>query len=104
MITGEHLKNKGMQQAVDNADNQHPTWSAKAYQFLLNYAKNHREFMAEDVREAALLIVPEPPSYRAWGSVFLKAARNNIIKRAGYRSVKNIKAHRTPATVWEVVK
>jgi len=59
--------------------------------------------MTEDVREAATEEIPQPPSNRAWGAIIRMAASSNIIKRKGYRAVKNPKAHRTPATLWEVL-
>lgn len=90
-----------MQRAEDHANKVHPDWSAKAYDFLLGYAEINSEFMAEDVRLAGQGLVPEPPSKRAWGSVIRRAAVNGIIRRLGFRSVKNAKAHSAPCGVWK---
>lgn len=100
--TGLQLRDIGIQKAVDHADAVHDGWSDKAYSFLLNFIKSSREFMTEDIREAAIGIVPEPLSNRAWGSVVLKAARNGLIYKSGIVQVKNPKAHMANANVWKV--
>lgn len=98
--TGEELRDAGMQKAEDHANQKQPTWSDKAYIFLLGFARRNDTFMVEEVRQAARGIVPEPPSLRAWGSVVTKAAKAGAIKRIGYKEVENPKAHCTPASVW----
>ena len=97
------LRDRGIKVALDNADSTHDKWSDKAYNFLKNYIKSHREFMAEDVRVASEEEVPTPPSKRAWGGIVLRASNAGLIRRIGFSNVKNLKAHRTPATVWRVV-
>ena len=99
MRTGEELRDKGMQRAHDHAEDVHESWGDKAYQFLLDHT-TEGEFMTEDIRKASEGIIPEPPSLRAWGGIVRRAAKNGIIKRVGYRSVSNNKAHCTPASVW----
>jgi len=68
---------------------------------LFKYALNNEEFMAEDVRAASRGFIPDPPSNRAWGGVFVSAKNDNIITPIGYKMVSNPKAHRTPATLWK---
>jgi|ETNvirome_6_1000_1030641.scaffolds.fasta_scaffold33731_1 hypothetical protein len=97
------LRDRGIKIALDNADSTHDKWSDKAYNFLKDYIKSHREFMAEDVRMASEEEVPIPPSKRAWGGVVLRASKAGLIRRVGFSNVKNLKAHGTPATVWRVV-
>lgn len=101
---GKELRDKGIQQSFDFAEKKKVNWGSIAYDFLLKYVKNNSEFMAEDVRIASNGIVPEPPSKRAWGAIFVQAKRSGLIERVGYGSVKNPKAHRTPATIWKLVK
>lgn len=96
-------RDSGMQRALINADSKCNNWGIRAYNFLSEYIKTKKEFMAEDVRCAAFGIIPEPPSKRAWGGIIVMAKKNNLIKRKCYLSVKNPKAHRTPATLWEVI-
>ena len=104
MDRGAELRDRGIKAALDNADSTHDKWSDKAYTFLLNYIKSHSEFMTEDVRVASEEEVPIPPSKRAWGGVVVRASKAGLIKRIGFSLVKNIKAHKTPATVWRVTE
>lgn len=100
--TGEELRDKGMAQAIAHAEQTVPDWSDQAYGFLLQYIAKHPEFMAEEVREASVGIVPEPPSNRAWGGVIRRAALAGKIFRIGFQSVKNPRAHAAPCTLWGV--
>lgn len=101
IFEGRKLRDKGIKQAVDNADLLHENWANTAYQFLINYLNQGYEFMTEDVRVASFGIIPEPPSKRAWGAIIVKAKKEGLIYRVGYSSVKNPKAHGTPAAVWK---
>jgi len=101
LIKGNELRDLGINESFNNAQNKNESWGASAYSFLLEYIKNHKRFMAEDVRVASEGIVPEPPNKRAWGAIFVMAKRDNIIKSIGFSNVKNPNAHRTPATLWE---
>ena len=102
-ITGAILMMLGIRRAVEHANVEVKGWSDHAYNFLLTYSKTHKKFMVEDVREASKGIVPVPPSTRAWGGVVVRASKAGVIKRKGFKNVKNAKAHCTPATLWEVV-
>ena len=99
---GSQLRDKGIKQAVNHANNKHDKWSDKAYKFLLSYIKSQHEFMTEDLREASEKKIPKPPSNRAWGGIILRAVRAGLITRDRFSNVKNVKAHKTPATVWRV--
>ena len=101
--TGAQLRDAGIKQALDHAEEVTPEWPELAYKFLCDYIRKHPgEFMTEDVRQAAAGIVPEPPSLRAWGGVIVKAAKSGLIVRAGYGQVTNVNAHRANASVWVV--
>ncbi len=102
LFLGKQLRDIGISQSMENADKQNEKWTFYAYQFLLDYIKLNKEFMAEDVRVASEGIVQVPPSNRAWGGIFVKAVKSGLIKRKGFMNVKNAKAHCTPATLWEV--
>jgi hypothetical protein len=96
---GEH-RNNGMAVSVLNADSQHEGWSSVALEAVRQFFSVHEgAFMAEDVRLWASW-VPRPPSARAWGSVFVSAARNKIVRSVGWGRTKNVNAHRTPAMLW----
>jgi len=100
---GNELRDSGIKQALKTTEKQNCNWSDSAYDFLLGYTKTNANFMAEDVRVASEGTVTEPISKRAWGAIFVKAKKNSIIKSVGFGNVKNPKAHRTPATLWEVI-
>lgn len=97
-------RDTGMQRAVDHADAVTPSWSDRAYEFLVEYVKSHPVFMVEDVRYASQGIIPAPPSARAWGAVVTRAAKAGLIYQDGFKKVKNVKAHSTPAAVWKRVR
>lgn len=98
--TGNELRDRGIEKAIEHADALYGTWSLQAYNFLLKYLSSASEFMVEDVRKASEGMVPPPPSLRAWGGVIVRACKAGLIKRTGFRNVTNAKAHATPASVW----
>jgi len=100
----KELRDTGMRRAETHADAVSLNWSDRAYAFLVEYIKSHPVFQAEDVRYAAQGIVPTPPSARAWGSVVVRAAKAGLIRQDGFKKVKNVKAHSTPAAVWKRVR
>jgi len=104
LFSGTQLRDIGINQSLEHSDLIINDWTNKAYQFLLDYIKSNKEFMAEDVRMASEGIIETPPSKRAWGGIIVKAVKSGIIRRKGFRAVKNVKAHCTPATLWEVCK
>ena len=99
---GSQLRDKGIKQAINNANDTHEKWSEKAYKFLTDYIRSHHEFMTEDVRVASEKKIPIPPSNRAWGGIILRASKAGLITRVGFSNVKNVKAHKTPASIWRV--
>lgn len=100
LFESRERRDKGMGKAEDHAEKVHDDWKALAYDYLVNYSRDKGEFMIEQVREASKGIVVEPPSKRAWGGITARVVRAGIIKRVGYRSVANPKAHCTPCSVW----
>lgn len=78
------LRDAGMKQALDHAEAVHDGWKNEAYTFLLQFAKEHREFQSEDVGDAHKAAGhPQPPTRRAWGSLYVKAAREGYIVQDG---------------------
>lgn len=98
--TGKDLRDAGIRKAINHANKKDNNWSEKAYNFLINFIRSNSEFMVEDVRKASDGVVDEPPSLRAWGSIIVRASKEKLIKRVGFRNVSNAKAHATPASVW----
>jgi hypothetical protein len=95
------VTDKAIEAARVHADQVHEKWSDKALEFLKGYAEINPYFMIEDVRNASVGLIPEPPTKKAWGAIARSAAHKGMIRRAGYQQVKNVKAHHTPASVWQ---
>jgi hypothetical protein len=99
---GSILRDRGMSQSLEHAEQVEEDWGAKAMSFLLKYAKARATtFMAEDVRRAAQYEIEAPPSLRSWGGIFCHAARSGWIRQVGYKKVQNPTAHCANAAVWE---
>lgn len=103
--TGADIRDAGMQQAIDHADEVDDKWSERAYHYLATFVNYHREpFMAEDFRAyCEKYKLPDPPSLRAFGGIIARAAKAGLIRRVGFKNVTNARAHCTPAAVWQRV-
>ncbi len=101
-FTGKENRDRGIAQALHNANATEPGWEDKALDFLHGYAQINGRFMVEDVRYASQGFVPPAPSARSWGAIILKALKNGWVwKKTGeIEKVKNSKAHRANAQVW----
>lgn len=101
-LTGEELRDAGIEQAINHANEVTPDWSDMAFEKLKEYIKAFPgEFMAENFRsEMALQDFPLPPSARAWGGVIRRAAIAGLIVRVRHQQVSNKKAHCCFASVW----
>jgi hypothetical protein len=106
-FTGLELKTIGQNLAIESANESVDKWSDRAYALLLDYIRLHGSgyrFQGEQGRNyCEALKLPEPPSKRAYGGVIGRIAREGLIKRVGYASVLNSKAHSATSTVWEIV-
>lgn len=99
--TAAELATDGMQRAVDHADEVEQGWSDMAYAMLEQYAFCHFELMIEEARAwAEENGLSAPPTARAWGSIALRASREELLVKTGYRKTKNPLAHSALATVW----
>lgn len=77
-------RDAGMRLAADHAEDTSPGWNDRAYAFLVAFARTHDEFISEDVSDASKAgDFPQPPTDRAWGSVYRKACKNDIIIQVG---------------------
>jgi hypothetical protein len=102
MSTREQLRDEGIGRAVDHADRVEPKWSEQAFAFLDGYARQHKQFTGEDVREAAEEFgLSIPPDKRAWGGVMQRASRKKIIRRIGFTTASDPKVHCNVVTQWE---
>ena len=96
MIQGVLFGQEMAKLAADKAGEQ---WKKQALDAFIDYAKNHSEFMTEDVRVSYEL--GEPPDNRAWGHIAVAAKRQGIVATHGYGYSSQGKGHPTPATIWK---
>ena len=98
---GKQLRDKGIHQAEQHANEVHESWSDKAYNYLKWVLPQiDGEFMTEDIRLMSENLIPEPPSKRAWGAIMVRAVKDKLIRKVGFGQVKNPKAHRANASIW----
>ena len=73
-----------MERAAANAEQSMPEWRAQAFEFLVDFAGANIEFISEDVSDASKEKgFPQPPTDRAWGTVYVKAVKAGIITQYG---------------------
>ena len=95
-LTGTEIGHAKAKQAADHAGE---TWQKTAYDAFLAFAKTHKSFKTEDVRNANPEM-PPPPDKRAWGQIVLMAKRNNIIVGGGPVKAENLGVHGMYVTLW----
>lgn len=71
-------------------------WGDVALAKLTIYARTHAQFTSYDFRQA--YTGPEPPTPKAFGPAFLKAAKQGVIQRVGYQP--HPERHCSPTPVW----
>lgn len=103
--SGRELRDAGIERARSAADRKTLGWSETAFGYLLEFLASHAEaFRGEEVREFAHAKgCPHPAHARAWGSVLMRAARENKIEKIGTVQVKNPAAHMANANLWKRV-
>ena len=106
---GEKNKIRGMTKALNHANLKNSgTWGERAYEVSLMYLKGKPKgfsFMFEDIRNWAerASLIESPPSNRAWGSIPIRLAKENIITKVGLGIVKNPNANKCYANMWAKV-
>lgn len=99
------VTNEAIQRAEDSANRAVNDWSERAMQlFEWFIERTPGDFMMEDFRNDVKGLLPEIPSNRAYGAIAIRAAHRGLIKKVGTGVVKNIKAHRCFASVWQKAK
>lgn len=95
-------RDKGIAKASQSAEEVSPGWNVRLYELFKEFLCGRKtEFLAEDFRVSVIGKIDLPRSNRSFGGLFMKAARQGIIRRVGYAPVKNWKAHRCMASVWK---
>jgi hypothetical protein len=99
--TGSELRDAGMAQALEHAEEVSQDWGARAFKFVEIFARRRIEFRAEQVRVyAEKRGLESPPSKRSWGAVVAKAVRKKIIRRVRFEPCENPKAHSCWVSLW----
>lgn len=95
---------RGMTLALDKAMREHLEWKTRAYDFLKSYAAREPIFAAFMVVASSKLdkTFPQPSNERAWGAIFQRALREDLIVKTG-RTVPHPKRHGCPADVYRRV-
>ena len=100
MAAAKVQRDEGMAQALDHAERDTPSWGVLALMFLKSYANTHRQFTSFDLRNAAKawgLVMP--PTDKAFGPVFVRAAKEGVIRKAGY--AQHPERHASPTVLWD---
>lgn len=100
-MTGQELRDRGMQTAIDHAKSINAGWDVIAEIFLKHYISNHEYFKAEDVVEASHGIVPEPPDVRAWGGIVRRVAGQGYMRRFEVVQANKTSSHMGFVTLWK---
>ena len=90
----------GMRRALEHAEAEHVGWGQLALMFLAHYAQQHKRFTSYELRKAARdwgLVMP--PTDKAFGPIFQRAAREGVIHGNGY--VAHPERHASPTVLWE---
>jgi hypothetical protein len=92
-------RDEGMARAQSHAEADAPGWSDTAYGFLLNHARATAQFTSYEFRQAMRIMgKPMPPTDKAFGPVFRRAAREGVIEKAGY--TQHPERHCSPTPIW----
>ena len=88
-----------MQQALDHAERVQPAWGEIAYTALVDYASARHVFNSYTFRKwFHAMGYAAPPTDKAFGAIFSKAARNGVIERIGYDP--HPERHASPTPRW----
>lgn len=101
-LTAFDLAIQGATLAADKAERDDAGWKDKAWELLLKYLDiKHTPFQCEDFRAWAYENgLNKPNNERAFGAMFIKAAREKLIVRHGYGPTENRTSHCANATIW----
>jgi len=94
--TGLEIGHAKAKQAAEHAGSD---WQKTALEAFKAFAKTHKSFKTEDVRNANPDI-PPPPDKRAWGQVALDARRKQMIVGGGYVRAESKSVHGMAVTLW----
>lgn len=74
----------GMRRALLHAESECKDWGDLAFRFLTLFCRRHRYFISEDVSaESKKYGLLQPPTDRAWGAVYRRAIKEEMIVQDG---------------------
>lgn len=92
-------RDEGMAQALQHAERVQPQWGDVAYDALVDYAAQNRTFTSYDFRkDYHARGLPNPPTDKAFGPVFLRAVKEHVIAKVGYE--QHPERHASPTPLW----
>lgn len=93
-------RDQGMQRTTQHAADDCLDWPDRAYAFLVAFARSHETFQSEDVSNASKLdpSFPQPPTDRAWGSLYVKAQNAGVIEP--YGMARSRRRHASVCILW----
>lgn len=93
-------RDQGMQRATYRAIDTCIDWPDRAYAFLLAFARSHETFQSEDVSDASKRDhnFSQPPTDRAWGSLYVKAQNAGVIEPCGMARSRRL--HASVCILW----
>jgi hypothetical protein len=97
-------RDRGQSQALSHAERVEPEWGDTAYRWLSHYVAGEKGLQFTSflfISWCELNDFPMPPTPKAFGAIFTKAARNGLIRKVGYRP--HPLRHASPSALWEVV-
>lgn len=103
-LTATQERDAGMAQALGHAESVEPGWGDTAAMELLRYCKGMSggKFISDEfINWFQSHGLTMPPTNKAFGPVFTKAAKNGLIRKVGYRP--HPLRHASPTVLWEVV-
>lgn len=102
---GQALATEGLNRAVTKANNDHPEWSDRCWQWFLKWLAKKSvgyEFLVEQFRNDVLAWgkIEKPNSATAFGFIAKRAKAQRLIVSAGKANTKSVKSHSANAEVW----
>ena len=76
-------RDEAMARVEKHATQTFPEFSARAREFITNYLKEHGETSGEDLTDACKAAGIAPHDDRAFGPVYFRLARTNVIEKCG---------------------
>lgn len=97
-------RDQGMAKSLGHAESVEPGWGDIAYSIMERYlSKCHGAKITSYhfIRWYEGTVYPQPPTPKAFGPIFTKAARNGLIRKVGYQP--HPLRHNSPTVTWCVV-